>query len=128
VTYPYSEIISCANDEEQSQSRVFATAVALCTHNPALKASVVKMTQNEIRFTNGSVIRAIAADYKGASGGRQRVTIFDELWAFDQGRMTRLYEEMRPPPTVKGAYLFITSYAGFSGESTVSWRKSTSAA
>jgi phage terminase large subunit-like protein len=116
ITHSDCEVVSAANDEEQSQSRVFATAVALCQKNRELAACVVKITQNEIRFTNGSVLRAIASEYKGAAGGRQRVTCFDELWAFDHERMTRLFEEMTPPPTEPGAYILIVSYAGFTGE------------
>lgn len=119
VTRSDAEVVCVANDEEQAQSRVFATCVALCDKNPELKASVVKVTQNEIRFSNGSVIRAVASDYKGAAGGRQVLTVFDELWAYDSERMTRLFEEMRPPPTEKEAYILIVSYAGYSGESTV---------
>src|SRR5262249_55916439 len=118
-TRRYCEATIVANDMEQSQSRVFATAVMLCELNPELKASVIKVTANEIRFSNGSVIRAVASEYKGAAGGRQVVTCFDELWAFDSERMTRLFDEMRPPPTESGAYILIVSYAGFSGESTV---------
>jgi len=116
ITHSDTEVVSAANDQEQSQSRVFATAVALCQKNPDLAACVVKTTQSEIRFSNGSVFRAIASEYKGAAGGRQRVTCFDELWAYDSERMTRLFEEMTPPPTEKGAYLLITSYAGYSNE------------
>jgi hypothetical protein len=88
----------------------------LCQKNPELAACVVKIPQSEIRFTNGSVLRAIASEYRGTSGGRQRVTCFDELWAYDSGRMTRLFEEMTPPPTEKGAYILIVSYAGFTSE------------
>ena len=119
VTHANSEVVCVANDEEQAQSRVFATAGDLCRNNPELSGSVVKTTQNEIRFSNNSAIKAIASDYKGAAGGRQRLTIFDELWAYDLERMTRLFEELRPPPTEQGAYIFIVSYAGFAGESTV---------
>lgn len=111
-----TEVVCCANDEEQAVSRVFATAIALCQKNPELSASVVRITTNEIRFTNGSIIRAVSSDYKGQAGGRQRLTIFDELWAFDSERATRLFEEMTPPPTEQGAYILIVSYAGFTGE------------
>jgi phage terminase large subunit-like protein len=110
-----SEIVLCANDEEQSLSRVFQTCCQLIKYNPELAASaVVQATQ--IKFTNGSAIRAVSSDYKGQAGGRQRLTIFDELWAFEAERMTRLFEEMTPPPTEFGAYILIVSYAGFSGE------------
>jgi phage terminase large subunit-like protein len=119
VTRADAEVVCVANDEEQAQSRVFATCVALCQKNPELRASVVRITANEIRFSNGSVIRAVASDYKGAAGGRQVLTVFDELWAYDSERMTRLFEELRPPPTEHESYLLIVSYAGFTGESTV---------
>lgn len=119
IMNPDSEIVSCANDEEQAKSRVFQTAVDLCKKNPNVASSVVKILQNEIQFSNGSIIRAISNDYRGAAGGRQRLTIFDELWAYDSERATRLFEEMRPPPSERGAYILIVSYAGFTGESTV---------
>jgi phage terminase large subunit-like protein len=119
VTHPGVECLAVANDLEQAQNRVFQTAEKLCEKNPVLAASVVRTTANEIRFSNQSVIRSIASDYRGAAGGRWRVASLDELWGFNLENMTRLYEELRPPPTEKGSYLFITSTAGFSGESTV---------
>jgi phage terminase large subunit-like protein len=113
------EIVVVANDEEQSRSRVFATAVALCEKNPELWECVVRSTVNELGFSNGSVIRAIASDYRGAAGGRQFLVIFDELWGYSSENATRLFEELRPPPTEKGSYILIVSYAGWTGESTV---------
>ena len=115
VMNPDCEVVCCANDEEQALSRVFQTVCALIKYNPELTASAtVQATQ--IKFTNGSVIRAVSSDYKGQAGGRQRLTIFDELWAFEAERMTRLFEEMTPPSTEAGAYILIVSYAGFTGE------------
>jgi phage terminase large subunit-like protein len=116
---PDCEVVSAANDEEQSRSRVYATCVSLCQKNPGINSSVVKITQNEILFSNGSKIKAIASDYRGEAGGRQRLTIFDELWAYDSESATRLFEECRPPPSEPGAYILIVSYAGFVNESTV---------
>ncbi len=115
VTNPDSEVVCCANDEEQAVSRVFATVCALIRHNPELAASATVLA-TQIKFTNGSVIKAVSSDYKGQAGGRQRLTIFDELWAYDSERATRLFEEMTPPPTEEGAYMLIVSYAGFTGE------------
>jgi len=118
MTRPDSEVILLANDEDQSLGRVFATAVKLCEYNPELRASARNLA-SEIRFSNGSTIKAQASDYKGAAGGRQILTIFDELWAYDSERALRLYEEQTPPPTLAEAFIFIVSYAGFTGESTV---------
>jgi phage terminase large subunit-like protein len=77
------------------------------------------MLASEVRFSNGSVVKAMASEYKGAAGGRQVLTIFDELWAYDSERALRLFEEMTPPPTIPDAFVLIVSYAGFTGESTV---------
>jgi phage terminase large subunit-like protein len=115
VTNPDGEVICCANDQEQAVSRVFQTVCQLIKYNRELSASAT-IQATQVKFTNGSVIRAVSSDYKGQAGGRQRLTIFDEIWAFDHERMTRLFEEMTPPPTEPGAYILIVSYAGFTSE------------
>jgi phage terminase large subunit-like protein len=115
VTNADCEVVCCANDEEQAISRVFQTVCQLIKYNAELSASATVQAA-QVKFTNGSVIRAVSSDYKGQAGGRQRLTIFDELWAFEAERMTRLFEEMTPPVTEPGAYVLIVSYAGFSGE------------
>src|SRR5262245_48555683 len=51
VTNADAEVVCCANDEEQAQSRVFATCAALCKYNPELAASA-RILANEIRFSN----------------------------------------------------------------------------
>jgi phage terminase large subunit-like protein len=118
MTRPDSEVVLLANDEDQSLGRVFATCAKLIEYNQELRASA-RTLASEIRFTNGSTIKAQASDYKGAAGGRQILTVFDELWAYDSERALRLFEEMTPPPTIPDAFIFIVSYAGFTGESTV---------
>ena len=70
MTRPNSEVVCLANDQEQAASRVFATAVKIIEYNPDLKSSA-RCLAGEIRFTNGSVIKAMASDYKGAAGGRK---------------------------------------------------------
>jgi len=115
ITNPDCEIVCCANDEEQAVSRVFQTVVQLIKYNAELTRSATVQAA-QVKFTNGSVIRAVSSDYKGQAGGRQRLTIFDELWAFELERMTRLFEELTPPATESGAYILIVSYAGFVGE------------
>lgn len=100
------------------QMRVFATIVALCRMNPALGESVTILA-NEIRVSNGTVIRAISSDYRGAAGSRHSLVVFDELWGFDSERAWRLYEELTPPPTEEDAWVLVVTYAGFTGESTL---------
>jgi phage terminase large subunit-like protein len=115
ITNSDTEIICCANDEEQVLTRVFETCTKLIKYNREISTSATVMA-SQIKFTNGSVIRAVSSDYKGQAGGRQKLTIFDELWAYDSERATRLFEEMTPPVTEPGAYILVVSYAGFVGE------------
>jgi hypothetical protein len=93
-----TEIIVAANDFDQAQSRVFQTAVALIRHNPAL-AKLVKVQAGKLVFFNGTVVTAIAADYKGAAGSRHSLYIVDEPWGIMEERAVRLVEELTPPPT-----------------------------
>jgi hypothetical protein len=115
-TRPHTEVLCAANDLEQSISRVFATMVALCKQNPELRRSVT-FRATEILVSNGTVIRAIASDYKGEAGARQSLVIFDEIWGFIAEKAQRLFEELTPPPSEPDAWILIVSYAGILGES-----------
>lgn len=112
-----TEINCFANDFDQSQGRVFATAAALCERNGWVKARFCKVLSNEIRFKNGSVVRALASDFKGSAGSRATLNVFDELWGFTEERAERLFEEATPIPTAENAWILIVTTAGFTGES-----------
>jgi phage terminase large subunit-like protein len=112
----HTEIIVAANDLDQSVSRVFETAVALVKHNPAL-AELVTVRAEELLFRNGTVVTAIASDYRGAAGSRHSLVVFDELWGFHSENAQRLYEELTPPATEENAWVLVVTYAGFIGES-----------
>ncbi|HWP23590.1 MAG TPA: hypothetical protein VNM15_05335 [Candidatus Binatia bacterium] len=115
-----NEIIVAANDLEQSVGRVFAAAVGLLKYNPALgKKAVVK--NKTISLWNGTTITAIAGEYAGAAGSNHGLVSFDELWGFSLESSRRLYEELTPVPTRKNSIRFISTYAGFEGESELLW-------
>jgi phage terminase large subunit-like protein len=115
ITNRRTEIIITANDLEQSISRVFKTIAALIENNEALSREADVLT-NVIRLSNGTTIVPIASDYRGAAGSRHSLVVYDEIWGFERESMTRLYEELTPPPTEKSAWILIVSYAGFLGE------------
>lgn len=115
-TNPNSEIIAAANDLDQSVGRVFKTMAALLKHNPDLGASAT-IRAAEIQLSNGTVITAIASDYRGAAGSRHSLVIFDELWGYTLERAERLFEELTPPPTEPNAWVLVATTAGFVGES-----------
>jgi phage terminase large subunit-like protein len=111
-----SEIVIYSNDLQQAIGRVFQTCVGLCKYNPQIAASATVQTA-VIKFSNGSTIKAQSCDYRGEAGGRQRLSIFDELWGHNSESLQRLFEECTPAPTDPEAYILITSYAGFTCES-----------
>ena len=113
---PDTEIIVAANDLEQSVSRVFKTAAALVKHNPGL-LKLVTVRAAALRFRNGTVVTAIASDYRGAAGARHSLVVFDELWGYHSENAQRLYEELTPPPTEENAWVLVVTYAGFTDES-----------
>jgi phage terminase large subunit-like protein len=116
IITPNTEIIVVANDLEQAVGRVFRTAVALIRHNRWLQAHVTVLA-TELRFKNGTVVTAIAGDYRGAAGSRHSLYLVDEPWAVTQESAERLIEELTPPPTEVDAWGLWTTTAGILGES-----------
>jgi hypothetical protein len=116
-----NELFTLANDQEQSESRVFATAARLIRHNPALARSAVVNDRRRIVLTNGTEIRALASEYAGAAGSNHGLTSWDELWAYTSEGSRRLWEELTPVPTRRNSVRLITTYAGWEGESELLW-------
>lgn len=113
---PSTEVIVAANDLEQSVGRVFKTMAALLRHNPELGASAT-IRATEILVSNGTVITAIASEYKGAAGSRHSLYVVDEPWGIMHERAERFVEELTPPPTEPNAWGLMTTTAGIVGES-----------
>ncbi|HHU87399.1 MAG TPA: hypothetical protein GXZ25_11485 [Peptococcaceae bacterium] len=113
---PYNEIYMLANDQEQAQSRAFQDVVRSIQAHPLL-AHNCSITKNEIRFSTGTTITALASDYAGAAGSRHGLTCWDELWAYTSERAYRLWDELTPIPTKLNSIRLVTTYAGFEGES-----------
>jgi phage terminase large subunit-like protein len=111
-----TEVICASNDEKQAIGRVFATAVKLIEHNPAL-ASSATIRQTKILLSNGTTIEAVPVDYTGESGGRQTLVSYDELWGAMSESARRQFEEYTPIPTVPESWVLISTTAGFTGES-----------
>jgi len=116
IITPNTEIIVAANDLDQSVGRVFATMVALIQRNAGL-LSLCTIRAEHIIFKNGTLVSAIASDYRGAAGSRHSLVLFDELWGYSLENSQRLFEELTPPPTEQDAWTLIVTYAGFTGES-----------
>jgi phage terminase large subunit-like protein len=115
----YPEGVCLANDQEQAQGRVFTMIRRIIECSLMLKA-IAKITEYKITFPALDVsITAIPSSAAGAAGGNQNIAVFDELWAVTSERSRRLWDEMVPPPTRRIGVRLTTTYAGFTGESTL---------
>jgi len=110
-----SEIYCLANDEEQAQSRVYDD-IAYDARKKGFKAQ-----KSVVYYPNGTFVRALASEYRSVAGGRQGLTLWDELWGYTSERSRKLWAEMTPPPTVRNPLRVIVTYAGFEGESELLW-------
>jgi phage terminase large subunit-like protein len=111
-----NEILILANDLEQSLARVYKTMEGIIEHNPELKQEAEVQTK-QIFLANRTVVTAISNDYQGAAGSNHGWLSYDELWAYTSESSRRLWEELTPVPTRRNSIRFVSSYAGFEGES-----------
>jgi hypothetical protein len=105
-----------ANDLEQAKGRAFASCEGIIEQNPQLKAEC-EVQQKHIYLDNGTAITAISSDYQGASGSNHGWVSYEEIWAVTSENGRRLFEELTSVPTRENSVKFITTYAGFEGES-----------
>jgi phage terminase large subunit-like protein len=110
------EIYLLANDQEQSQSRVFKAVVLILQASPLLKHST-DITANKITFrATGTTIAALANDYQGFSGANPTLNVYDEVAYFNSESSRRLWDEGVPSPARQISFRLSVSTAGFDGE------------
>ena len=115
----FAEGYCIANDLEQAQSRVFLVVRRIVEASPLLRHGA-KITSDRISFPAlDASITAIASDAASAAGGNPTISCFDELWGYTSERSRRLWDEIITSPARKISCRLTTSYAGFSGESTL---------
>lgn len=120
-----NEISTVANDQEQSAGRIFAgmqpTLTALGWKTPFNRSdrganSKAVIDDPRAFGPNNTIIKAITTRYEKEAGANQGLSLWSELWAYKGERLTRLWEEMTPPPTRKFSMRWIETYAGFIDE------------
>ncbi|MDP6653103.1 MAG: terminase large subunit [Gammaproteobacteria bacterium] len=116
-----NEIFIAANDLDQAQGRVFKALTTAIRLNPHLK-NVVDVSNRRASFSTGTVVEALAADFKGAAGSNHGLTIWDECWAYTSEASRRLWDELTPVPTRKNSVRLCVTYAGFPSESELLWQ------
>lgn len=112
-----NELIMAANKLEQVTSRAFRELKGYIERNPKLLEQTERLTEREIKLTNGTVITAIPNDAAGQAGANQAISSFDELWGYTLEASRRLWEELTPVATRLNSFRLVTTYAGYTGES-----------
>lgn len=113
---PGAEVAIVAADQDQAADRVLRACKYAVENGPlARHARVYKA--GLIELDNGGQIKALPADWKGAAGGNYAGVIFDELHAWTLESDRRRFDEYVIPPTVAHGCRWVSSYAGYLGES-----------
>lgn len=110
-----SEIYVVANSREQAEGRVMRDIRFHCEQRG------YRVTAEGVFLPNGTEIRSISTSYSTAAGSRHSLVLYDELWGATSERDIRLWEELTPIPTIPHSLRFISTYAGFYGESQLLW-------
>ena len=124
-------VLSVANDKDQATnnmfSRIHAWTRRIEKSDPDLYHSLIcRRTNDTIDFLDrpnipATSIRAIPCDPYGEAGHELlSLVCYDELWAYGRSEVTwRLWTELQPIPTLQHSMRWVTTYAGFYGESEV---------
>lgn len=110
-----SEIYVIANSREQAEGRVMKD---IRFH---AEKRGYKVTVDGVTLPNGTEIRSMSTSYSTSAGSRHSLVLWDELWGAVNESDRRVFEEMTPIPTIPHSLRFISTYAGFYGESELLW-------
>ncbi len=116
----FGEVIIASNSREQSSWVVFSKL-----------SQSVRMNKEQLRFLRvtddfienkktGTVARIVAPNYKTGSGANPSLTLFDELWGYEDtpGQSARkFFDELTTVPTRAEPLTVIFSYSGYDEDS-----------
>jgi len=121
---PATHIFCLANDGKQSKDRIF-DAISRCMKLHKKMGGMFEDCRDVIynppivRLPNETTIEAIPCDAAGEAGSEPSLTVWSEMWGYQQRHKERLWTEMTIPPTLEGyAMRWVESYAGYEDEST----------
>ena len=115
-----------AGDYEHAMGRMFDDLLFDAVHvRPTFPKGKLAFRNKKdlLTFEKGKTIQALAQEYKSASGSRHALTLWDELWTYVSETSRRMWIEMTPIkiPGVPLSLRFVSTYAGFEGESDLLW-------
>lgn len=123
----YQLVMFVGNDAGQAKERGFAALKQSIELTPGYDrkhrtlGDQWRLKDGEGECSNGSTVKAIAADYTGEAGANPSLTVYTELWGFIHEAARRFWAEMAPSPTRRNSMRWIETYAGYEGESELLW-------
>src|SRR3990167_8572309 len=122
----FGQIFTMGNDLKQAKERSFAMIMESIMMSPGFRHRgiegwlperwLVQATRMAC-ISSGSKIEALSVDARGEAGANPDLTIWTELWGFEDPAAVKFFYEMTPPPTKADSIRLIETYAGFDGES-----------
>jgi hypothetical protein len=120
----YGEIYTIGNDQEQAKERSYKEIARSLELTPGYNREKDmlpgrwKVNKLSMRcYMTGGMVKAVAVDAAGEAGGQPALTIWTELWGFEDMAAKRFWDEMTPIPTVPDSLRMVETYAGYDGES-----------
>lgn len=89
--------------------------------NPVIRDGDYRVVGTQIHLKNGTIIKALANDYKGGAGGNQSLATIDEVWGFTRPNDLGLLTEFAPVPTRENSTAFYTGYQGYENGGSNYW-------
>ena len=123
------EIYFVANSDEQANDRSFQRIqnylAHIENHKPQLYNRIVeKRTNDAIEYKNPyALLRPIPCSAASQAGSYASLSIWDELWGYDQESSEILWSEFSPIPQLFGKSLrLVVTYAGHRARSNLLWK------
>jgi phage terminase large subunit-like protein len=121
----YGEILCVGNDADQAQERGFRKMTIAVEQTPGYYKDRQRLpgvwqlhgVKRAECIATGTIVKAVAKDYRGEAGGNPILSVWTELWGFIHKDDLRFWSEMAPSPTRPDSIRLVETYAGWEGES-----------
>lgn len=116
-----TEIYVVATTQEHAEGRVMRDLKYHYKKWSETNDPKAKIVQYQITLPKETTIIALPLNAPAVSGSRHGLTLWDELWGLMTDRDRRVWDELTPIQTVPYSLRFVSTYAGFIGESDLLW-------
>ncbi len=122
----FGEIAITGNDQRQARERSYEQMMESIRLTPGFRNRGTEgilpdrwmlQASKMICLSSGTKVEALSVDARGETGANPDLTVWTELWGYEDPAAVKFFHEMTPPPTKPDSIRLIETYAGFDGES-----------